>query len=392
MRTTCALAAVALAFSTGAQTSPYNGSSVPPVGTDGHYRIIIGGHFHGASTSISGFPAATLLANLDTINSLGASLFLSTGDLFLDAKNDPARYARSLFARLRMPLFNAVGNHDLYRGESPVNPTFLSFAVTTSSAAWPDDSVRLAHELASLDPGSPAFVDLQRRIEVLRTTGRLAGTADRFVILDTERDGGDIKGEQLDLLKALAAEGDRPSPGAADVERVFIVSHRPVWAEEDPAYGPLFAGNTRSAAGIDFREEVYPLVERIAAHAQVFWISGSLGGQARSSIFFQRHAKNITFIQCAVRDEPRDALLIADLYPDSVHWSALSLTGRTLKAPEVYDAAWWRSNLGPAQGFNWRLLPYYIKITVLHRAFWAGALTATLLILVVAWWRSRRRA
>jgi hypothetical protein len=125
------------------------------------------------------------------------------------------------------------------------------------------------------------------------------------------------------------------------------------------------------------------LLERIAQHAHVYWISGSLGGGAPSSIFFQPHAPNITFIQCAIRDVPRDALLIADVHPDTVKWSALSLTGQKLRSPETYDAAWWRSKRGKEEGFNWRLLPYLIRTTVLHRAFWWGAGLMLLLLLFV---------
>ncbi|HRH37377.1 MAG TPA: hypothetical protein PK760_03470, partial [Flavobacteriales bacterium] len=74
------LAAILLyPFSVSAQRSPFNGLEVLPADSTGHYRIIIGGHFHGESTNRSGYPAATLLANIDTINSLGANLFLSTG-------------------------------------------------------------------------------------------------------------------------------------------------------------------------------------------------------------------------------------------------------------------------------------------------------------------------
>ncbi|MBK7271105.1 MAG: hypothetical protein IPI07_16860 [Flavobacteriales bacterium] len=108
-----------------------------------------------------------------------------------------------------------------------------------------------------------------------------------------------------------------------------------------------------------------------------------MGGSAPSSIFFQEHAKNITYIQCAIRDEPRDALLIADVYPDSVRWSSLPLTGQKLMAPEEYDAAWWAERLGKNGEINWRLLPYLVKSTVLHKAFWWGILVALLLVLVV---------
>ncbi|MCC7503211.1 MAG: metallophosphoesterase, partial [Flavobacteriales bacterium] len=269
---------------------------------------------------------ATLLANIDTINSLGANLFLSTGDLFMDPVNDLSRYQKAFFSKLKMPFFNAPGNHDL-TGSGP-------------------SKVMLPH-------------------------GKREGWM--FLTLNSEASDGSIGLEQIAFMEA-------ESQG---VDNLFIISHRPIWAEEDPQYSPLFQGNTRSVLGTNFKKDVYPLLEQIAKHAHVYWISGSMGGTAQSSIFFQQHAPNITFIQSAIRNEPRDALLIADVYPDTVKWSALSLTGQKLLAPEAYDAAWWKARLGHTEGFNWKLLPYLVKTTVLHRAFWWGAGLMLLLVLLV---------
>lgn len=316
-----------------AQRSPFNGLEVLPADSTGHYRILIGGHFHGESTNRSGYPAATLLANLDTINSLGANLFLSTGDLFMDPVKDLPRYQRSLFSKLKMPFFNAPGNHDL-----------------------------------SARAGNGAD-ELQEIV---------TWQADRVLLLNTEREDGTLSSGVLDRLASLLEAEDLYIP-----RHLFIISHRPIWAEDDPRYSPLFKDNTRSLTGTNFKKDVYPLLERIAKHAHVYWISGSLGGGAPSSIFFQPHAPNITFIQCAIRDVPRDALLIADVHPDTVKWSAISLTGQKLRSPETYDAAWWRSKRGKEEGFNWRLLPYLIKATVLHQAFWWGAGLMLLLVLLV---------
>lgn len=205
---------------------------------------------------------------------------------------------------------------------------------------------------------------------------------DRVLLLDTEHDDGSIRSDQLSHVQQLR--------DAIGLRRLFIVAHRPIWAEDDPQYAGLFKDNTRSFTGTNFRKEVYPILEEIAKRAEVYWISGSLGGQAPSSIFFQRHAPNITYIQCAIRDEPRDALLIADVHPNMVKWSAFSLTGQELQAPETYDAAWWRAQRGTGKGFNWRMLPYEVKKLVMHQAFWWGAAFALLLVFAVRrmWWRS----
>lgn len=325
LRTGLLLPAILALGTSWAQRSPFTGREVL-VDSSGTYRLLIGGHFHGESTNRTGYPARTLLANIDTINSLGADVMLSTGDLFMEARLDLPRYQRALFSKLQVPLFNAVGNHDLDGG----GYTDLFGSTTTR-------------------------IDLGR---------------DRILVFDTERDGGSIRGEQLDLLKAAADD--------ARLQRLFIVSHRPVWAEDD-TYGELFAGNTRSVLGTNYAKEVAPLLERIAGHAEVFWISGSMAGGAPSSVFFQPHAPRITFIQSAIRDILRDALLVADVSPQGVEWSVLPLTAAPTFRPEDHDAGFWRARKGKREAFNWRLLPYYVKTTLLHRNFWWGVV-ATLLV------------
>ncbi len=312
-----------------AQISPFNGIPIGPA-PDGNYRLVISGHFHGASHDRSGYPAATLLANIDTINGLNAQILLSTGDLFLDPETDHQRYERSFFSKLNVPLFNAPGNHD--KGEY------------------------YDREFGGSD-------------QVI-TIGK-----DRIVLFDTERNNGSLDDAQIGLLQELL-EGDAP-------RRVFIVSHRPIWSEKDERYGPLFEGNTRAILGTNYSKEIGPLIERIAERSEVFWTSGSMAGEARSSIFFQPHAPNITFIQSAIRNELRDALLIADVKPDTINWSALSLTGQQLLRPQEYDAQWWWSQKGKREGFNWRLVPYLIRSTITHRAFWWG-LAAGILLLSIA--------
>jgi hypothetical protein len=331
-----------------AQRSPFNGLDVLPADSNGHYRILIGGHFHGASTNKSGYPAATLLANLDTINALGANLFLSTGDLFLDPVKDQSNYERAFFSKLKIPFFNAPGNHDVVeRTDRALDKPFVSVPRGLDSIQVRKGSVEMS------------FPRMQMP---------------EIVLLDLERTGGVLDEDHLKRLSLL---------NEADYKNVFIISHRPIWAEDDPQYSELFEGNTRSVTGTNFKKDVYPLLEKIAQHAHVYWISGSMGGFAPSSIFMQQHAKNITFIQCAIRDEPRDALLIADGHPDTVKWSAISLTGQKLLSPEKYDAAWWREHLKKDKpGFSWRLLPLLIKNTILRVEFWWG-LAAGMLVLVL---------
>jgi hypothetical protein len=314
-----------------AQRSPFNQREIATPDASS-YRIVFTGHLHGSSSDKSGFPAGTVLANIDRLNELDAQLVLSTGDLFMDAQADHERYRHALFNRLEAPLFNAPGNHDhgaYYTRQ--FGPTYQSFP--------------------------------------------LGG--DQVVLLDTEVDNGSLGGAQLDLLRALLLD---PAP-----RRIFIVSHRPVWAEGDDRYGPLFEGNTRSLLGTNYAAEVQPLLEQLSARSSVYWVSGSMAGNARSSIFFQPHSPNITFIQSAIRNELRDAVLIAEVDGSSIRWSALSLTGAPVLSPEQYDADWWWSKRAVKEPFNWRLLPYLVLTTVGQATFWWGVLAGALLLMLLRW-------
>ena len=330
-----------ITVSASAQPSPFNGRQLVPPDSSGNYRLIISGHFHGASSNASGYPAATLLARLDRINGLRANALLSTGDLFLNPDRDSARFAESLFQRLEVPLYNAPGNHDR--------------------------------------EGS-AFGDVP--FPFILQMGR-----DRIILLDTERDDSDILGDQLNALEQAAKDSE-----AGVLGRVFIITHRPVWAEADPAYGPLFKGNTRSLTGCNYEHDVWPLVRRMAEGSSVVWASGSMAGGAPASVFFQPHEKNVTYIQSAIRDELRDAVLVADVGPDSITWSLVSLTGQATAPVDRHTAAWWKEQRAQGgAGFNWRLLPYLVTSVVTHRAFaWgAGAMLVLLLLLrtlLRRWW------
>jgi hypothetical protein len=314
-----------------AQRSPFTGTSVVPPDSSGAYRLIFGAHFHGASNNRSGYPAATVLANIDTINALSANALFSAGDLFLDPASDIPRFERSLFSKLTVPLFNAPGNHDV---ESP--------------------------EYA--ERYGPTF-------------GVVAMGADLILWLDTELDKGSIRGEQLDLLRSELEQFTG--------NNLFIVAHRPLWAEGDSPYSVLFEGNTRSLVPGNYTSEILPMLEEVAQKARVFWISGSMAGLAPSSIFFHEHVPGLTYIQCAVRDEPRDAILLAEVSAGTVKWTGISLTGQSLQKVEEYGADWWSKSIRKKEPFNIRLLPLYVRQTVLSSTFWYGILSALLFMLLL---------
>lgn len=306
-----------------AQTpSPFNGLKVKD--SLRNYSFIVSGHFHGASTNYSTFPASTILAGIDTINTSRAAFLISLGDLFLDVNEQYIKnYKKSLFDKLKIPLFNAVGNHDISNNNQYTQlygKSFFAFKTIT----------------------------------------------EQFIFLDTEVKDGDIVGEQLGFLKKTVQSLD-PS-----CRNVFILSHRPVWAQSIKKYEQLFKDNTRSILNSNnFNNEIVPLLKKVSGK-EIFWISGSMGNGAASFFYDKNEEFKITFMQTAIRDLPRDAVLKVSVNNGTVSFQGISLTGQEVKKIETYNFPYWNKTIPDEQKVNYRLMPYLIFKMICHHYFWAG--------------------
>jgi hypothetical protein len=312
--------------------SPFNRLELKDTSED--YSFVVSGHFYGSSCESSGYPAATLLAGIDTLNGLHASFMISLGDMFMDVNDGYIRnYQKSLFSKLQMPLFNAVGNHDVANGNlyaKVFGPSWYSFRVQD----------------------------------------------DVFILLDTETDDGSISAEQLVFLT-----GALKASGAA--KNIFIFSHRPVWAENSSRYGKLFRGNTRTAIGSNnFETVVRPLAEQYAKGKNIVWMSGSFGGGPASFFYDKEPTGTFTFIQTAIRNAERDAVLLVNVRNGKVSFSGISLTGQELQPLEKYDMNYWQETVSPEEKFNFRMLPYYTKLMLMSRYFWLGVLFSLIAVFV----------
>jgi hypothetical protein len=304
------------------------------------YSFFVSGHWHGSSTNQSGFPASTILANIEKINNDSAWFLVSTGDIFLDVRKDIPNYETYLFNKLEKPLYNAVGNHDISGSiyEEKFGSTSSSF-----------------------------FIE-----------------SELYIILNTECNDGSIKGEQLKFFEdALSKHATEETP----IKNIFIFSHRPIWAEENEELKNLFVDNTKSEFGNNFESEILPLLIKYTKKSSIYWFSGSLGGNAPASFFYYKDKNNITYIQSAIRDLPRDGLLKVKVSHGQVSFETVSLTSQQMPKLEDCGLNLWKNP--PAESFNYRLIPLYTKQMVFHRYFWYGA-SITLFVTVIVFFLRRR--
>lgn len=288
--------------------------------------FIVSGHFYGGSGKTSGYPAASLLGSLDEINSSNASFLVCLGDMFMDVSNDIPSYKKSLFSKINIPIYNAVGNHDLTDGiyQNNFGETYYSF--------WIDKNI--------------------------------------FVVLDTEKNDGSIEDQQLELLEKASTSG---------AENILLFSHRPTWAEGDEQLQDVFKGNTKSLVSNNYQDEVLPLLND--SKSNIYWFSGSLGGSAPSSFFYHEKTQNITYIATAIRDLKRDAMLDVSIVDDELIFTPRSLTGQKLLNFSEYNLDFWKTE--KAEKFNYRLLPLYVKQIIWNKSFWIGALVTFIFSLLI---------
>jgi hypothetical protein len=323
--------------------SPFNKLPVV-VNDDNNYSFLVGGHFHGSSFNVSGFPAASLLANIETLNSDSASFLISTGDLFLDIRNNIPTYQRSFFNKLKIPLLNAVGNHDVSGDVYNTNfgKTWFQFVIGT----------------------------------------------ELFIVLDAEINDGSIKGEQLKFLTDALETNCHESSA---IKNVFIFSHRPIWTDGNEKLSTIFLDNTQADFGTNFKSDILPIVKKYSSKTALYWFSGSLGANAPASFFYYKDDNKITYIQSAIRDLPRDGIIQVNILSSKVSFETISFTEQQMPKLENCGLNLW-SNASKEEPFNYRLIPLYIKQVFFHRFFWYGLAGGVICILIVHRIRKRLKA
>lgn len=323
------------------QPSPFNHKE-PVVDSTGNYSFIVSGHFYGDGTNKSHYPANTLLGNLNWINSSGSSMLVCLGDLFMDVKNDIPFYRSSFFDQLDIPLYNAVGNHDLtdHIYQDNFGETYFAFSIAN----------------------------------------------DLHIFLDSELDNGDIAGDQLNFLKAQQQKIE-----GGNYKNVFIYAHRTVWKDTYDELEGLFLDNTQSVVSPNYRNDILPLVKLMSEHSDVYWFAGSIGQAPASFFYFNDPENRITYIGTAIRTLPRDAMLLVNSNNGDVSFEPHSLTGEELMPLENYNVELWKNTVG-AEPFNWRLVPLYVQQMFLHRYFWYGIIVALFGLMTFQFFRKKRKA
>lgn len=306
--------------------SPFNGLFLDLDERAGEYSFLLGGHLYG-EYGYSVFPSASLLANIDTINSSGARFFVSLGDNFRKCDTlQIANFLNSFAAKLQMPLFNAAGNTDLNNRElyeAKFGRTFYSFEYNEGL----------------------------------------------FVFLDVELDNGNITGEQWQFFfHTLQSAAD-----GAGIKNIFIFTHRCVWLVKNRDYQEVFKLAGFSGKENNFLTQIEPLLIPVSKSKAVFWVSGENGAGGSLPLFYEKDPEhNITYISVGIGDTDKDVLLRCTIdQSGKAAFTPFSLAGQEVLPAAAYGVEYWYAYYKSDGRFLTRYLRKVRRI-VEHVYFWAG--------------------
>ena len=298
------------------------------------YSFLVTGHIYGNPlNNKSVYPSASLLANLDNINNLDADFMILLGDNYWKA--DSIRifnFINSFLHKIEIPIYNAVGNHDLlgsdlytkYFGE-----TFFSFKYNN----------------------------------------------DYFIILNSEGDDNSIKKQGTLLSNCISLINNDPS-----ANRVFIFSHALLWIIGDPKYNKVYnfvndPSEYTSNNKNELKSKVIEFIEAIDKN--IIWFAGDIGTHRSLPYFFDSDlGKKINYIAIGMGETEYDSILRikTDTKNEIISYNIISLTGYQPNNIETYNLNYW-NNYFPDEGNIIQLLYKKFRNMLIHPYYWVGIIS-----------------
>ena len=270
------------------------------------YRFLTTGHAYGFPDGNASRPAATWVDFLPLLDEVEPDLLLFTGDIVKASTTVNFEHFEKVgLEGLQIPVFNAVGNHDVEN--------------------------RLLYEKRYGD----TFYTLRY------------GPA-QFVVLDTELDGCQIVETQKAFLEAAIAQALDDS----QVSSIFVFMHRALFLDHETLQVLFESGNVAAAPNAqecylehNFEDILTEILSPSANQKPVYVIAGDVGAWCGNlSPFYDEFPdSNVTLLAAGLGDCEEDAILQVDFDESSVEVSFYSLTGQIINKFQQYNLAYYRA-------------------------------------------------
>ena len=283
------------------------------MGEEVQYSFFVAGHTYGVPNVNNEGVHPPFKSWFPEINSRNLDFGIFTGDTVMRSTAADWDEIDADLAELTLPVYFAVGNHDMGKRElfvSRYGPTYHSFE----------------HK------------------------------GDLFIILDSELDPGNISGEQLAFLEETLR--------SAEARNVFVFMHMVIWVREGTPYYEL-KGELNNKKRYDFRSnfwsEVEPLFREL--ESEVYVVAGDVGVPWAMPLFYD-HYENIHLIASGMGGSEEENFLFFHVGPGDVEIEVQRLDGKPLNlgSPEAYNLAHytgeiWTAGVGNMQPLDYQLGP-----------------------------------
>lgn len=260
--------------------SPFNGLPIDPATQGADYNFVVLGHIRANHGERS--PNAVLREHVGKLVETNPAFVMNLGDLYYHIDgNSMNSIAQWISDHIKVPFFNAVGNHDTMRG------------------GYTDaDGLKVA--------GSHDIADYQNRFGPLYYSFKLGSEA--FIVLDLARDFG-MSRKQREFLVATVADVTADTT----VKNVFVFSHMVFWSYHNRDMVPLFRYRHPVHPPSDtslFQDVVRPILKPLTMDRQVFLMAGDIGGGGSYLQTFFHQDDEFTYVATGMGRTARDGFVV----------------------------------------------------------------------------------
>jgi len=289
--------------------SPFNSLTLSINKNVGDHSFFVAGKIFGSvyDCSTSVFPAPSVIASIDIVNSSSVDFFVSLGDIYgrpslLNIQN----FNKSFASKINMPFFNAVGNHEM---ENRALYEYYYGKETYFDFIYGQEAIVFINTELSIN------IKVKQLIKYLRET-----------------------------LQSYAKD--------SNIKNVFIFGHKLIWSIDNPDYQMIFSylgvrgRNEYLLINYNFKYEIEPYLIKLSQKGKnVYWFSGDV--PSHHPFFYAKDPHhNIRYIATGIQDNINDAIIKVNINKSGeVTMEPISLTGKKLLPIESYNAEYWRQHV-----------------------------------------------
>ena len=277
-------------------------NSIPLVDNNQPIKFLVAGHVYGKPGEEEFHPAATLINNVALLRNLNPDFVVFLGDTVWKPKGDNFDTLDLLLLEpLQVPIFNAVGNHDVTK-----------------------------RDIYQERYGDTVFAFIFKN--------------QLFFILDTTLQYYDLNPDQLIFVQSTIENQMK----ASDLSAIHLFMHHLLFLDEEEVYGKQhLKPNEGDGVSESFQDFLKSTLYQVSDSIPIFIYAGDVGAFKPgnlSPLYKQDPGHNITFLASGLGNHQNDSILIVEEDNDNyLVITPLSLTGNESKPIESYDFEYWLS-------------------------------------------------